>query len=1083
MAAHNILTGITACLRKIAGISGGFYRHITNFRRLKRWLLNIAAGLATFAIVIFAALVVWVCGGPRSLKYMTPYMEYALSPPTSHYRVKIEDSEMRWQGFSHPLGLVAKNVSVTDDNGAVLAYFPEIGVSAYIYKLIMGTFEVKSLEFRHPNITVTQRPDGSLSLGTSPGTGNERSMQAGNSLPSLLALLVSENGDSSIRNIKSVKITNAMLMVNNPVSGTILQSPDASLEISRKPGKAQAEFSIPLVFEDKKATISGDFSLDRKNNQVTADVRYHAIPSQALQRLLPQIPREGAMAMDASGTLKLLCDFDGNVEQLGFSLESGLGSIAFPGQFEQPLHIKSIKLTGSITDHLNTLNVTYGKLSLIGSNGKTSDLSFNGRGQKIGNEYALDGNAETGNVPVNDVHLFWAKGLSPHSRRWVLGHVKDGTVAKASVEAHFKPGEIRLKDTPEKAVTAKIAVKNTSIRYLPTHPEVKDINAVVTFTGRSMDATVTGAKYLNESRITRASVRMPDLYPADVRMFVTFDMEAKARDVATFLALPDINRASALNITQDIQGDISGNARLDFIAFSEDESHSSNAVNYAVKAVIANGAQEHFLEKYAIENADMQLELDNTGIKANGAARINHLPMQITLKSSFGKNISTEYAVKCTMPSGMTPRFGLPALDFASGSIGVNASFVESERMDKSAAELDISNMMITLPQHGFSKKSGIPATLSLKTSRLANGNTALEDFILKSEGVFISGNAEFDKRTAGFASVNLDKMLFGKNDLDSMRYTRTASGFTLLARGKAMDATPYLDKPDKSSEDAYTLDIKAGRLVLGNNREISDASITADCSTLCHHVNAQARLSDGSAFSYIIQDSHVNAKSSNAGEVLRLLGAIDTVAGGNMLLEGHYNGDRIEGLFTITDYTLKHAPVLTRILTIASLTGILDTLTGNGIYFSKLSAPFTWKNGIIAVREAKTHGPALGLTADGTLNLNSSEINASGVIVPSYTMNSLISNVPLIGDMLVGGTGKGIIGINYSVSGKTSDPSVSVNPLSALTPGFLRGVFGIFDKPAPDIDTMAAKAKNEPEKPVGKPRDSTLPSLQLLDQ
>jgi len=32
-----------------------------------------------------------------------------------------------------------------------------------------------------------------------------------------------------------------------------------------------------------------------------------------------------------------------------------------------------------------------------------------------------------------------------------------------------------------------------------------------------------------------------------------------------------------------------------------------------------------------------------------------------------------------------------------------------------------------------------------------------------------------------------------------------------------------------------------------------------------------------------------------------------------------------------------------------------------------------------------------------------------------------------------------------YSLSGSCDDPSVSVNPLAALTPGFLRGLFGIF--------------------------------------
>ena len=33
----------------------------------------------------------------------------------------------------------------------------------------------------------------------------------------------------------------------------------------------------------------------------------------------------------------------------------------------------------------------------------------------------------------------------------------------------------------------------------------------------------------------------------------------------------------------------------------------------------------------------------------------------------------------------------------------------------------------------------------------------------------------------------------------------------------------------------------------------------------------------------------------------------------------------------------------------------------------------------------------------------------------------------------------------NYTMSGSTDDPKVTVNPLSALTPGFFRNIFNIF--------------------------------------
>ena len=42
-------------------------------------------------------------------------------------------------------------------------------------------------------------------------------------------------------------------------------------------------------------------------------------------------------------------------------------------------------------------------------------------------------------------------------------------------------------------------------------------------------------------------------------------------------------------------------------------------------------------------------------------------------------------------------------------------------------------------------------------------------------------------------------------------------------------------------------------------------------------------------------------------------------------------------------------------------------------------------------------------------------------------------------------GQGGGVFAADYTVRGPLADPKVSVNPLSALTPGFLRGVFNLF--------------------------------------
>ncbi len=65
---------------------------------------------------------------------------------------------------------------------------------------------------------------------------------------------------------------------------------------------------------------------------------------------------------------------------------------------------------------------------------------------------------------------------------------------------------------------------------------------------------------------------------------------------------------------------------------------------------------------------------------------------------------------------------------------------------------------------------------------------------------------------------------------------------------------------------------------------------------------------------------------------------------------------------------------------------------------------------------------------------------------MPAYTINSVLGNIPLLGDILTGTKGSGVFAATYRVIGKKSDPGVRVNPLSALAPGFLRNLVEIFE-------------------------------------
>jgi hypothetical protein len=103
--------------------------------------------------------------------------------------------------------------------------------------------------------------------------------------------------------------------------------------------------------------------------------------------------------------------------------------------------------------------------------------------------------------------------------------------------------------------------------------------------------------------------------------------------------------------------------------------------------------------------------------------------------------------------------------------------------------------------------------------------------------------------------------------------------------------------------------------------------------------------------------------------------------------------------------------------------------------------------------------------------------LDLEGTIVPAYTINSILGEVPLLGPLIVGRKGEGIFGFTYRISGGADNPDVAVNPLSALAPGFLRRLFE-FDSKLPDKGekSKASQAANPAEKAPEKTPEPATP-------
>ena len=139
-----------------------------------------------------------------------------------------------------------------------------------------------------------------------------------------------------------------------------------------------------------------------------------------------------------------------------------------------------------------------------------------------------------------------------------------------------------------------------------------------------------------------------------------------------------------------------------------------------------------------------------------------------------------------------------------------------------------------------------------------------------------------------------------------------------------------------------------------------------------------------------------------------------------------------------IYNFKLKELPALTKLLTLASLQGIADLLSGEGIRFNEFEMKFKNNENLITIDEIYAIGPAISILMEGYVEKNNL-ISLRGTLVPATTINKTISSIPLLGDILVGKkTGEGVFGVSFKIKGPPKNLETSVNPIKTLTPRFI---------------------------------------------
>lgn len=1027
--------------------------------KIVKFTAGLSLGLLIAALAAFNTLLIWVATGPRSLETLSPYITAALQPVDQRFKVNIGETWLIWDGWQHPIDIRLRNVAVVTKEGEVFSTFPEISLGVDMFSLPFGRILPTSLSIIHPILSLYQNEDRSISFGFTE-QGSMPALDeaiAAEQLPfsTLLEPLLSPRSDSNFRKLELVNIRDADISVGNVRKGVFFQARNVDILLKRSgQGAVQISTGARIDYEEYHSDISAKLSMSQQIPTIDGTVEFTKLRPGTLAKLFADNSVLQALNFPVSGKGQLTLSKEGDLQRLFFVLDGSRGSIK-SDRLDGIIPVTAFHAEGQVNN--NAKDIQINKLT---ANMDGTLLAAAGVISLMPEDISVRGNVSLQQVPGENVRLFWPQGLAPMTREWVLTNITGGVVPEASAKINIQPGDLAKAVLPKEAVDANIQVDGVEVQYLEEHPKAKNVKGVIHVDGVSLDTKIVSADYMASTKMSNGSVLIADLNADNPHILVNFDAETSAKDVVHFLGLPRLKHAKRLNLTESVEGNVKGSVSLGFDFFAPRDEVGNvigeTDVDFSVQAELKNITQAGFMNKFDISQASGNMTVTPQAIDYTGSGTVNGASASAaTVKYLFQpeNNFDTFIDVKAIAPVESLPKFGYTLPMLTDGSLVVEASLKQGANVETSKVALDLTGSAIRAASIGWEKPVGQPATLDMATEK-KDGVLTISQLHLKGKDIEAKGKATLNKEMTALSRIELNQYRFGATDLDSVTYAELPGGYALQAAGAVADVSHHMQGEEGFSFEhfpAMQLKLDIGRVITGGKQELVGVKGALECDIkLCSQANMTGKTGEKPFAIRILRNPkgkrQLSIRAENAGAFLQAMDIFDGMEGGDLTITGNYDDSGphsvLNARMDINEHVIKDAPILAKILSLASLTGFFDTLQGNGIRFKKLAAPFTLANDVITFEKAKTYGSAIGMTAQGTITMPKTVLAIEGTVVPSYSLNSVLGKVPIVGQVLTGGEGQGVFAASYSVKGTDKDPEVSVNPLSILTPGFLRGLF-----------------------------------------
>ncbi|MGO4705153.1 DUF3971 domain-containing protein [Microvirga sp. 2MCAF38] len=667
----------------------------------------------------------------------------------------------------------------------------------------------------------------------------------------------------------------------------------------------------------------------------------------------------------------------------------------------------------------------------------------------------------------------WPEAVAPPVRKFLVKNLKSGTLdslgLKVAMTGEDMSKAISGRPIPEQSLNIDFAISQGTLKAAEGLPPVSKMNVAGNVTGmKVMLRAPTGEVQLPEARSLAASdgtFTLGNYWDEAAVAQIDFRLQGGADALSGLLKEPLIRQIAGFDADP---ANTKGKADLRVgIGLLVNNVPAFADLPLTVNGKVTDLAVDKMFGKDRLEGAALAIAYDRGSLSIKGDGKLAGSPATIDVRQT---REGGEANVAFTLDDAARQRRGMSFGTQLTGPLPIRATMpLGKDAKSGIRIEADLTKAAVDQLIPGWVKPSGRPGKLTLT---LVEGATSeVRDLQLDSGATQLRGTALL----GGDGSLEkADLTTFKMSAGDDMRvqFDRVGGVYKVIVRGNVGDARPFTKSLGSSAPTSVSsirstaqrdsrdidLDLALNILTGYNDEAITNATIKASTrKDSLRQLDMKGRLGSTNVISRTIPQGGgagpvIVLQAEDGGALLRFTDVYRRMSGGDLILQMTTGDGQQPGVMTLRSFTLLNEPALRRIIpTQTQVVAGRDSqgraqnvqVDTNRIDFAKARVDFTRTAGRIDFRDAAIWGNQIGFTLNGFIDYNHDKMDISGTFVPAYGLNNAFAQVPLFGPLLGGGQYEGLFAVNFRASGASTAPTLSVNPLSAVAPGFLRKLFG----------------------------------------